>query len=105
MYSFCELDALVYGHIRAILTTPVPVQNNAFGFVVGKFKNLIKHVKKIDKYVMDCSTDFTVYPYKMKVLIAKNLEASYPFPFVIPILVNPSYPLDPCKIENAYGSW
>lgn len=96
------MDALIYGHIRAILTTPVPVQNNAFGFVVDKFKTLINYVKKIDQYVMDCNTDFTVYPYRVKGMVRK-MEASFSFP-ILPSFFHPFLSADTFKTKSTHGS-
>nr|XP_018897845.1 PREDICTED: metaxin-2-like isoform X1 [Bemisia tabaci] len=42
-----ELDALVFGHIFTIITTPLP--NNQLNGIVRGFPNLIEHCKRIDK--------------------------------------------------------
>lgn len=106
--SFCELDALIYGHFRAILTTPIPAQNGTLGFLVGKFKNLVGHIKKIDRYIMKCNTDFTGHSYKLKVSvkigIQRSSEASLPFLFYNP--TNPSYPVASFEIKIApWSRW
>ncbi|XP_014283474.1 metaxin-2 isoform X3 [Halyomorpha halys] len=42
----CELDALVFGHIFTIITTPLP--SNRFACIVRGYPNLIEHCKIIE---------------------------------------------------------
>nr|CAD7438136.1 unnamed protein product [Timema bartmani]CAD7462330.1 unnamed protein product [Timema tahoe] len=42
-----ELDALVFGHVFTILTTPLP--NNQFAGIVRGYDNLIELCKRVEK--------------------------------------------------------
>ncbi|KAF6203850.1 hypothetical protein GE061_002185 [Apolygus lucorum] len=47
-----ELDALVFGHIYTILTTPLP--NNRLASTIRGYPNLVDHCKIIEKQLFDC---------------------------------------------------
>ena len=47
VYRPTELDALVYGHLFSILTTPLP--DNRMAATIRNYKNLVELCKKIDK--------------------------------------------------------
>ena len=50
-----ELDALVYGHLFSILTTPLP--DNRMAATIRNYKNLVELCKKIDKEFFDRLTN------------------------------------------------
>uniref|UniRef100_A0A0A9WNF4 Metaxin-2 n=1 Tax=Lygus hesperus TaxID=30085 RepID=A0A0A9WNF4_LYGHE len=47
-----ELDALVFGHMYTILTTPLP--NNRLASTIRGYPNIVDHCKIIEKQLFDC---------------------------------------------------
>lgn len=41
-----ELDAIVFGHLFAILNTPLP--DNKLCFIIGEYRNLVELCRRID---------------------------------------------------------
>lgn len=53
MSRLTEMDALVYGHIYALLNTPLPAMEGKLTSIVKRYDKLIEHCKKIHYFTQN----------------------------------------------------